>query len=257
MKNFMKKDPWLLFIPNMISLLNFFSGFVSIVMISQGHLRAGSWLIFGALMLDSLDGNIARIFNNMTPLGRELDSLADLASFVIAPAFLALTFLGAGFDWAVLLVTFFYLVCGIFRLARFNTHEPVNGYFEGLPTPAASIVISMTVLACLKNHWDGRFVMPWLLFFSGTMMVSKIHYPKVSVLPFSKWKILFFLEIAVLIIIFKFFNIETTFAAMILTYIFFGSMSKKKMCKGIAFLVRFAPRNWTAAIVQDIQDRKK
>lgn len=226
MNDAMKKFPSFLLLPNMISLLNFFCGFISIVMIAHHRVGLGAWLILAALILDALDGNIARIFNNTSSLGKELDSLADLASFVIAPAFLSLTFLWNDRSGQVLWVVFFYLACGFYRLGRFNLQAPVRERFEGLPTPAASSLISMVVLSCLKNDWNHQGILPWLLFISSALMVSKIHYPKMSTPPITQWKWLILLEFSIGAIAMKLYNIETAISSMMLAYVLLAPIFK-------------------------------
>ena len=82
--------PWL---PNAVTLCNLFAGFFSILAVCDGNFETAAWLIFLAMILDSLDGNIARALKQSNEFGRELDSLSDIVSFVVAPAFLMAHFL--------------------------------------------------------------------------------------------------------------------------------------------------------------------
>src|SRR5262249_36735867 len=120
MNNMLRKHPKLVFLPDMVTSFNLFTGFLSILLVTRVRLRDAAWLIFLSMIWDSLDGNIARMFQNPTQFGRELDSLADIVSFVTAPALLAATFLVRKVSPWSLLWLYFYLAAGAFRLARFN-----------------------------------------------------------------------------------------------------------------------------------------
>lgn len=213
-----------MFLPNLITFFNLFSGFLSIMMASSGHFRTASWLIVVALVWDSLDGSIARIFKNSSALGRELDSLADVVSFVVAPAFLIASFMFHHLEPWTLLPLFGYLACGAYRLARFNLQTGPKNYFVGLPTPAAAITIAMTTLACIRNNWTDpvffKLASISIFLITGFLMVSHVAYPKFSAMPFSKWRSLLYLSLAVCAITFKVMNPETALAAMSCLFVF-------------------------------------
>ncbi len=161
------------------------------------HFLAAAALAPAAFVLDVLDGQVARARQSHSPLGRELDSLADVISFGVAPAALGFAAgLQGGWDVALLI---YFVCCGVSRLARFNvTAEALGGpggkvkYFEGTPIPTS--VLLTAVLAWLA--WDGRLadalpggawsLGPWqlhplsLLFaLSGSLMISKtVRIPK-------------------------------------------------------------------------------
>lgn len=209
---------------NTVTLFNLFSGFLAILMASEGHLDRAAWLILVALFWDSLDGNIARTFKNPTFFGRELDSLADIVSFVVAPAFIALKSWDYRLSPWTLLVVFFYLGAGAYRLARFNIKPPVKSAFEGLPTPAAAVTLAMTILAYLKNGWSDvtvfMFIQVLLMAVMSYLMVSHVHYPKLSALKFSRWSSLFYLELFVLVGAYVFMNVVTALASSFLVFLF-------------------------------------
>jgi CDP-diacylglycerol--serine O-phosphatidyltransferase len=209
--------------PNMITMLNLVAGFFSILMSVQEKYEYAVWLIFLALILDSLDGHVARIFGNETEFGRELDSLADAVSFVVAPCMLVTKAFFMNSSVALLLVVVFYLCSGIFRLARFNVNPTHGGCFEGLPTPAAALTLMMTMLAFHKNFWIERsfslISVVFLMTALGFLMVSDIPYPKVSAIKFRSWRILFFLQVVIFSIVFSYFNIASAIAAIFLTFI--------------------------------------
>ncbi|MFH1800458.1 MAG: CDP-diacylglycerol--serine O-phosphatidyltransferase [Candidatus Omnitrophota bacterium] len=209
--------------PNMITMLNLVSGFFSILMSVQERYEFAVWLVFLALILDSLDGHVARIFGNETEFGRELDSLADAVSFVVAPCMLVYKAFFQNSPMALLLVIVFYLCAGIFRLARFNVNPVHGGHFEGLPTPAAGLTLMMTILAFHKNLWADRSLSliseVFLMTALGFLMASDIPYPKVSAIKFRSWRTLFVVQVAVFFAVFFYLNIESAIAAIFLTFI--------------------------------------
>lgn len=214
----------LAFLPNMITLFNFFSGFLSLLFASQGKFVPAAWLIFIAFIWDSLDGNVARMFNNPTPLGKELDSLSDLVSFVVAPSFLIARFLINDFTPWMLLFIFVYLTCGALRLARFNLRPGGKNYFEGLPTPAAALAVVSVLLSCVKNGWMEKsffgMVVVSMMVILGVLMVSTIHYPKFSAIPFKKWRSMVWLSIVMLLAGFFLGQMELAFASIQFVFIF-------------------------------------
>lgn len=209
--------------PNMITLLNLVAGFFSILMSVQEKYEYAVWLVFLALILDSLDGHVARIFGNETEFGRELDSLADAVSFVVAPCMLVYKAFFQNSPVMLLMVIVFYLCSGIFRLARFNVNPTRGGCFEGLPTPAAALTLMMTMLAFHKNLWIERsfslisevFLMTAL----GFLMVSDIPYPKVSAIKFRTWRTLFVVQVAAFLSAWFYLNVESAIASIFLTFI--------------------------------------
>ena len=209
--------------PNMITMLNLVAGFFSVLMSVQEKYEYAVWLVFLALVLDSLDGHVARIFGNETEFGRELDSLADAVSFVVAPCMLVSKVFFLNVSVALLLIVVFYLCSGIFRLARFNVNPTHGGCFEGLPTPAAALTLMMTMLAFHKNLWIERsFSLVSVVFLMtalGFLMISDIPYPKVSAIKFRSWRALFFVQVVVFTGVFFWLNIESAIASVFLTFL--------------------------------------
>ncbi len=131
-------------LPSLFTTGNLFLGFWSIVRALDGRIQDASILIGGAVILDMLDGRIARLTGTQSEFGAELDSLADAVSFGVAPALLA-------YLWALSMVpragwpaAFLFVVCGVMRLARFNVQRQVVDarFFVGLPIPAAAAQIA-------------------------------------------------------------------------------------------------------------------
>ena len=160
-------------------------------------LMIGMALIPLAFIFDALDGRVARWRNQASVLGRELDSLADVISFGVAPAALAYACgMQGGWDWLVLS---YFVACGVSRLARYNvTAEQLSGednkvkYFEGTPIPTSLFLVIVLSVAAYMGHigsalWLGGWRLgPWLLHplvllyaLSGTLMISKtLRIPK-------------------------------------------------------------------------------
>jgi len=160
-------------------------------------LLIGMALIPLAFIFDALDGRVARWRKSASTLGRELDSLADVISFGVAPASLAYACgLQGGWDWAVLS---YFVGCGVSRLARYNvTAEQLSGeddkvkYFEGTPIPTSLVLVVVLAIAVWSGAigdqlWFGMVKLgPWqfhplvLMFaLSGSLMISKtLHVPK-------------------------------------------------------------------------------
>ena len=197
-------------LPTLFTAGNIFLGFIAIVRSFQGALFGASGhlgpnhdfevaaqAIGAAVVLDGLDGRIARLTNTVSDFGREMDSLADVITFGIAPAILAYTW-GVHFappggflmdHRAGYFIAFLYLLCGAARLARFNVQtNPVpknpgradRKYFVGLPIPAAAAVIAAVVYAtdCIPLQWWMLSAF-WLslLALLSFLMVSTWRYP--------------------------------------------------------------------------------
>jgi len=155
------------------------------------HLYLAAMLIPVALVLDVLDGRIARWRHSASPMGRELDSLADVVSFGVAPAAIAVA---AGVNtWLDQVILLFFVGCGVSRLARYNvTAEDLSGrkgkveYFEGTPIPTSIVPLGVLMLAfyggnlyrvnLLGVEWD---MIALLYLVSGSLMISKaLRIPK-------------------------------------------------------------------------------
>jgi CDP-diacylglycerol---serine O-phosphatidyltransferase len=158
---------------------------------SAVHFYSSAGMIAAAFVFDVLDGRIARWRHQHSPLGRELDSLADILSFGMAPAALGFASgLRGGWDWVALI---YFVCCGVSRLARFNvTAETLSAgadkvtHFEGTPIPTSVVLVAVLGVAASTGHigerlyWGVWMIGPWelhplaLLFvLSGTLMISK------------------------------------------------------------------------------------
>lgn len=204
------------FLPNLLTAGNLFCGFLAITRIVEADLqppypkiKEALFYILLACIFDLFDGRVARMGGRESPFGREFDSLADVVSFGVAPAFLVhrivLKDVFIGQPQAGWFVAALYLICGALRLARFNclaampSSKSSSGEFMGFPIPAsAGLVASLTMLMMwwdeqnfAKANW--RFLLPVILLFLSFMMVSEVKYPSFKKLdwrtqrPFAKF----------------------------------------------------------------------
>src|SRR5689334_14213439 len=187
------------FLPNLLTAGNLFCGFVALTKIVEADLSHGFQpieialgFILLACIFDLFDGRVARMGGVESPFGREFDSLADLVSFGVAPAFLVhrvvLKDVFQGHSELGWFISSIYLLCGAFRLARFNClsaqgSSSASKEFLGFPIPsAAGLVASLTLLIIQLNEKDrtlGRWnwLLAAVLVFLSAMMVSTVKYP--------------------------------------------------------------------------------
>ena len=143
----MRKGIYIL--PNLITLMNMFAGFYSIIASLNSDYERAAWAIMIASVFDVFDGWVARITHTATRFGIEMDSLSDVISFGVAPGVLVYTWTLSSFGKIGWLGSFFLVACAALRLARFNVQmgSTEKKHFTGLPTPASALVIATTVLA--------------------------------------------------------------------------------------------------------------
>ena len=130
-------------LPNLVTLAALFGGFYAIVMAMNGRFEQAAVGVFCAMVLDSLDGRVARMTNTQSTFGEQMDSLSDMVSFGAAPALIVYEWALKGMGKAGWVAAFVYCSCAALRLARFNTNLTVvdKRYFQGLPSPAAAAVV--------------------------------------------------------------------------------------------------------------------
>jgi CDP-diacylglycerol--serine O-phosphatidyltransferase len=190
----MKKGIYVL--PNLITLSSMFAGFYSIIASLNSNYETAAWSIMIAAVFDVLDGWVARMTHTATRFGIEMDSLADVISFGVAPGVLVYTWTLSSFGRIGWLGSFFLVACAALRLARFNVQmgSTEKKHFSGLPTPASALVIATTVVAYdgvieilehLKLVWLADAVGKdyWVLamtFLLAGLMVSNITYHSIK-----------------------------------------------------------------------------
>ncbi len=173
-----KKGIYLL--PNALTTASLFSGFYAIVSAAGGVFDNAAIAIFVSMILDGLDGRVARMTNTQSKFGEEYDSLADMVAFGVAPGFVAFFWSLNGLDKIGWAITFIYVAGTALRLARFNTQigSVDKKYFVGLPSPAAAACVAGLVW-CFHSFEPAA----WLTFLtivvvggSGVLMVSNVLY---------------------------------------------------------------------------------
>ncbi|MBR4642871.1 MAG: CDP-diacylglycerol--serine O-phosphatidyltransferase [Selenomonadaceae bacterium] len=170
---------WLL--PNACTAANLFFGMLSILSTYEGNFFNASVFILLALIADGMDGRVARALNAASELGKEMDSLCDLGSFGIAPAFLAYAFCMNNFGLLGKAAAIIFALCGMWRLARFNVNtNVVHGFFMGLAIPAGGCIVATTTLLFLEMGIEPEnfgLVYPITVIIVAYLMVSHVHYP--------------------------------------------------------------------------------
>lgn len=163
-------------IPNLFTLGNLFLGMLAIMLAMDGRYSLAAIMVIVAMLLDGLDGRVARALNCQSEFGKQLDSLSDVISFGVAPAVIMylISFQSlpqTGLVWAV---TALFPMCGALRLARFNVHKGIPGYFIGLPIPAAGGVVA--TLSLFSKDISAIYLIIAMILLSY-LMVSSVKYP--------------------------------------------------------------------------------
>lgn len=171
-------------LPNLFTLAALFGGFYAIVMAMNDRFEQAAIGIFCAMVLDSLDGRVARMTNTQSAFGEQMDSLSDMVSFGAAPALIMYEWALKGLGKLGWIAAFVYCSGAALRLARFNTNSSVvdKRYFQGLPSPAAAAVV--VGLMWVVQDWDPMLRqevwMPWFAFgvtlYAGLTMVTNVPF---------------------------------------------------------------------------------
>ncbi len=176
-----KRRKGIYILPNLFTLGGLFGGFYAIVMAMNSRFDLAAIGIFSAMVLDSLDGRVARMTNTQSAFGEQMDSLADMVSFGAAPALVAYEWALRGLGRWGWVAAFVYCACAALRLARFNVNTGVvdKRYFQGLPSPAAAALV--TGFICIMTEWGGDpGVVAWPMFvlalYAGLTMVSNVPF---------------------------------------------------------------------------------
>ncbi len=183
-----KRRKGIYILPNLFTLAALFGGFYGIVMAINGRYDLAAYGIFAAMVLDSLDGRVARMTNTQSAFGEQMDSLSDMVSFGAAPALIAYLWALKGLGRWGWIAAFLYCACAALRLARFNVNTAVvdKRFFQGMPSPAAAALVIgfiglMTDLGIQgTDRLMGRFDVSWIAFgialFAGLTMVTNVPF---------------------------------------------------------------------------------
>lgn len=183
--------------PNLATSSNLAFGVIGITLTAKGFYVGAAICVLLSLLADALDGRIARALGVAGPMGRELDSLADVVGFGVSPAFMIFSKELYNLGWLGYVPLLVFALCGAFRLARFNIMtEEVHGYFQGLPIPAAGCLAATYVLCGVPVP---QFIVALTMVFIGILMVSNVHYPDFKGHGVDKMR---FIAIALVVLLF-------------------------------------------------------
>ncbi|WP_337103219.1 CDP-diacylglycerol--serine O-phosphatidyltransferase [Paenibacillus sp. YIM B09110] len=187
-------------IPSLLTVGNLFLGVIAIILVFNEKPDTAAMMVLIAMLLDGVDGRVARALNAQSEFGKELDSLSDVISFGVAPAFImyvvAFQDLSPALAW---IVTALFPICGALRLARFNVIASSPGYFIGLPIPAAGGVLA--TLALFKDDIAVSILLASTLALA-LLMVSTIKYPnfkKVGIPRSAVWVVPIIVAVSVVL----------------------------------------------------------
>ena len=168
-------------LPNLFTTAALFAGFYAIVQAMNNKFEFAAVAIFIAMVMDGLDGRVARMTHTQSEFGAEYDSLSDMVSFGVAPSLVVYEWALKGLGKWGWFAAFIYCAGTALRLARFNTNIEIidKNYFQGLPSPAAAALVASFVWVMLDNHFSGdelRWYACALTAFAGITMVSNLKY---------------------------------------------------------------------------------
>jgi CDP-diacylglycerol--serine O-phosphatidyltransferase len=174
------KQKWIFFLPNTFTALNMACGFMAMLFAMKGQFYQACLVIGLGAIFDSVDGRVARLTGTQSPFGEQFDSMSDVISFGVAPAFIFYFKFLSNEGRIGIVLTFIYILCGALRLARFNANiEKVKSdYFQGLPIPGSAIGVIALVLASgeFGEYLNKNYItLPYILLYS-LLMVSNIPF---------------------------------------------------------------------------------
>ncbi|MCX7092796.1 MAG: CDP-diacylglycerol--serine O-phosphatidyltransferase [Methylobacter sp.] len=192
-------------LPNLFTTGALFSGFYAITSAMGGRYETAVVAIFVAMILDGLDGRVARLTNTQSEFGAQYDSLSDMVSFGAAPALVMYLWAFSSLGKVGLFAAFVHMAGGALRLARFNTQLATadKNYFQGLPSPAAAAILAGFIWICLEYDYDIELFKYFALVLTvstGLLMVSNFRYSSFKSIDL-KGRVPFIVAIAVMLAI--------------------------------------------------------
>jgi len=190
-------------LPNLFTTGAMFSGFYAITSAINGQFETSAIAIFVAMILDGLDGRVARLTNTQSEFGVQYDSLSDMVSFGVAPAVVMYLWAFSSLGKLGLFAAFVHTAGGALRLARFNTQVETadKRYFQGLPSPAAAAILAGFLWLSLEYEYDVeslKYVVLLLTISTGLLMVSNFRYSSFKEIDF-KGKVPFVVTIGIML----------------------------------------------------------
>ncbi|WP_246451930.1 CDP-diacylglycerol--serine O-phosphatidyltransferase [Alkalicella caledoniensis] len=190
-------------LPSIFTLGNLIFGLIALLLIIEGEPTTGAAFIIVGMLLDGLDGRIARYLGVSSEFGKELDSLSDLVTFGVAPAFVTYTLALEEFGIIGIMIAFTFPLAGAIRLARFNVVDSTPGFFIGMPiTMAGGILTIIMTYQSLIPHRMLAFITLLLAYF----MISAVRYPdfkKIGIPKFLQASIVFVLLFVIFVLRFR------------------------------------------------------
>lgn len=176
-----KRAKGIYLLPNLFTTAALFSGFYAVLAAMNGQFEHASLAIFLAMVLDGLDGRVARLTDTQTAFGAEYDSLSDMVAFGLAPSLVIYVWSLQSLGKLGWLAAFIFTAAAALRLARFNTQvvHLDKRYFQGLPSPSAAAILASSVWVAVDYGIEGSdvsFLAIILTFVTGLLMVSNIRY---------------------------------------------------------------------------------
>lgn len=172
------------FLPNTFTALNMACGFFSIILGWKGEFYQASMILLLGAIFDSVDGRVARMTGTQSAFGEQFDSISDVVSFGVAPAFLVYNKFFSDLGRIGLITSFIFLLCGALRLARFNANidKVSSEYFQGLPIPSGALaMVGLTLFSSVVPEiMDYRPILIGYVLFYSFLMISNI--------PFNSFK---------------------------------------------------------------------
>lgn len=192
-------------LPNLFTTGALFAGFYAIVAAIDGRYETAVVSIFIAMILDGLDGRVARLTNTQSHFGAEYDSLSDMVAFGVAPALVMFLWAFSSLGRVGLFAAFVHTAGAALRLARFNTQVETadKRYFQGLPSPAAAAILAGFIWISVEHGYDidtVKFLAIALTVSTGLLMVSNFRYSSFKQIDL-KGKVPFFVAISVMVAI--------------------------------------------------------
>ena len=190
-------------LPNLFTTGAMFSGFYAMTSAINGHFETAAIAIFVAMILDGLDGRVARLTNTQSEFGVQYDSLSDMVSFGVAPGLVMYLWVLSSMGKFGLFAAFVHTAGGALRLARFNTQVTTadKRYFQGLPSPAAAAILAGFIWVCSEFQYDVqsiKFLAAILAIATGLLMVSNFRYSSFKEIDL-KGKVSFLVAIGVML----------------------------------------------------------
>src|SRR5688572_23451175 len=176
-----KRRKGIYILPNLFTLAALFGGFYAVVMAMNGRFDLAAAGVFCAMVLDSLDGRVARMTNTQSAFGEQMDSLSDMVSFGAAPALIAYEWALKGLGRWGWIAAFVYCACAALRLARFNVNTQVvdKRFFQGLPSPAAAALVAGFIWLMTDLQVKPYDVKWWIFataLYAGLTMVTNVPF---------------------------------------------------------------------------------